>query len=402
VEREDIITYYCRDDIASAIAGFAHHREMVGRYADGGYSTRPGTLFYPGDVKRMAQSGIVSFHSSVELWENPMQLENTERFGWDFLIDLDSDKLELSRKVAGVLMELLRAHGVESVHLKFSGRSGFHMFIPWEAFDPSLSGRFPEVPRAIGLYLEDHLHNLRGELTKEERLGVEIDSVAIAPRHLMRAPYSLNEKVWLASIPVEDPQFDLELARPENVEVKEFKLAAKPGEAMSLVDMAVEFMERKRNRHRERQPRPKIKGKIPEGFFAPCIEKILQGLSDGRKRAEFILRTYLSNIGWSWEEIEAFLLKWNQKNKPPLRDSYLKGQIRWHRRQRKQILPPNHDSAGFYKDMGVLTPECMGKNPLTYTYRKYRAHRRYLREKGELPDKTEKKDDGKKPKEGST
>lgn len=375
----DIVAYYSRDDVAEELTRFAQNREMVGRFADGKYSSRPGTLFYPGDVKRMASTGIVSFHSSVELWENPLQLESTQRDGWDFLIDLDGDKLEHSRKVAGVLLELLGAHGIESVHLKFSGRAGFHIFIPWKAFDPSISQGFPEIPRAIGLYLEDYVKNFKEDLTKEERFGVHVDSVAIASRHLMRAPYSLNEKSWLASIPVRDPWFSLEDARPDNVVVKPFLLKAKAGEAMSLVDLATDFVKRRQTRKRPVAERPK--GKVPEEFFAPCIQNILKGLADGRKRAEFILRAYLSNVGWNWDEIEEFVLKWNKKNRPPLRESYLKGQIRWHRRQKKDVLPPNHDSPGFYKDMGVLAPECSAtKNPLTSTFRRYRAHVRYSRE----------------------
>ena len=378
MEKAEVVEYYSRDDVAEELTRFAQNREVVGRFADGKYSSRPGTLFYPGDVKRMASTGIVSFHASVELWENPLQLEDSHRLGWDFLIDLDSDNLEHSRKVASVLVDLLKAHGVGSVHMKFSGRAGFHIFIPWKAFDPSLASRFPEVPRAIGLYLEDHVRSLRDELSKEERFGVHIDSVAIASRHLMRAPYSLNEKSWLVSIPVEDPWFDLDSARPENVVVKPFVLDANKGEAMNLVELALEFVKKREVRPRGPVERPK--GKIPEEFFAPCIKNILKGLSDGRKRAEFILRAYLSNMGWSWDEIEELILKWNKKNRPPLRESYLKGQIRWHRRQKKKILPPNHDSPGFYKDMGVLSPECAGvKNPLTYSFRRYRAHLKYRR-----------------------
>jgi DNA primase len=378
VKEGDIVAYYSRDDVAEELTRFAQSREVAGRFADGRYSSRPGTLFYPGDVKRMASTGIVSFHASVELWENPLQLETSERSGWDFLIDLDGDKLEHSRKVAEVLLQLLEAHGIESVHLKFSGRAGFHIFIPWKAFDSSISHGFPEIPRAIGRYLEDYVRNLKEDLTKEERFGVHIDSIAIASRHLMRMPYSLNEKSWLVSIPVDDPWFDLENAKPDNVVMKPFMLDAKPGEAMSLVDLATDFV--KRREKRVRVPRERPKGKVPEEFFAPCIKNILKGLSDGRKRAEFILRAYLSNVGWNWDEIEEFILKWNKKNRPPVRESYLKGQIRWHRRQKKNVLPPNHESAGFYKDMGVLSPECSGfKNPLSYTFRRYRAHLRYAK-----------------------
>ena len=51
-------------------------------------------------------------------------------------------------------------------------------------------------------------------------------------------PYSLNEKVGLVSIPVSDLSFDIESAKPEQVEVVPFKLDAIPGEAMELAEIA--------------------------------------------------------------------------------------------------------------------------------------------------------------------
>ena len=388
MEKSELVKYYSREDVSREMVKFAHNREFVGRLRDGGYSIRPGTALYPGDIVRMANQGMVSFHASVELWENPMNLEGAKRIGWDLLIDLDADTLEHGRKAADSIVEVLRAHGVDSVHLKFSGRSGFHIFVPWKAFKPSLSERFPEIPRAVGQYIEEYL---REDLPKKVMSGVEVDSIAISPRHLMRAPYSLNEKVWLVSIPVEDPWFDLEDSRVENVVVKPFELDAKPGEAMNLVDLSVEYVSRKDSKFREGKPKLTVKGKVPEEFFSPCIKKILQGLSDGRKRGEFILRSYLSNLGWNLDEIEEFLLKWNKKNKPPLRENYIKGHVRWQKRQKGKILPPNHDRDGFYKDMGVLTPECAGvKNPITYSLRRYRSYLRHQKEEARKAEKQKK------------
>ncbi|MBR9689815.1 MAG: hypothetical protein GOV01_02890 [Candidatus Altiarchaeota archaeon] len=395
-----IRAYYAREDVSTEIARFAHNREMVGRYSSGGYSSRPGTVFFPGDVVRMGLNGIVSFHASVELWNNPLNLESDKRMGWDFLIDLDADNLDKARMAADTLIELLRAHGVNSVSIKFSGRSGFHIFVPWESFDDSLSDKFPEIPRALGLYLEEYL---KEDLPKNVVSDVHIDSVAIASRHLMRAPYSLNEKSWLVSIPVKDPWFNLEDAKPENIEVKPFELGTSKGEAMSLVDLAIDFVKRREKRPVEPRHTLNLKNKVPEQFFAPCIKNILKGMSDGRKRGEFIIRSYLSNLGWSWDEIESFVFDWNKKNKPPLRDNYIKGQLRWNKRLKKKILPPNHNRDGFYKDMGVWTDECANtKNPLSYTVRKYKDYLRYAKDqerKEELTRKRAEKETKKKEKE---
>ena len=48
---------------------------------------------------------------------------------------------------------------------------------------------------------------------------------------------------------------------------------------------------------------------------------------------------------------------------------------------------------GFYKDMGVWTPECANlKNPITYTLRKYRRHLRYRQEEKEKKKEKKKTD----------
>ena len=394
MELDRVRAYYAREDVSTELAKFGQNRELVGRFANGGYSKRPSTVFYPGDVVRMAINGIVSFHASVELWNNPLTLETDKRSGWDFLIDLDSENLDKARQAADALIELLKAHGVNSVFTKFSGRSGFHIFVPWKAFDPSLSERFPDIPRALGTYLEGYL---KEELPKSVMSDVHIDSVAISSRHLMRAPYSLNEKSWLVSIPVKDPWFNLEDAKPQNVKVEPFVLDAKEGEAMSIVDLAVDYVKRREIRPIQPKQRFQLTSKVPEEFFSPCIKNILKGLADGRKRGDFILRAYLSNLGWNFSEIEALVLEWNKKNKPPLRENYLKSQIRWHKRQKTKLLPPNHNRDGFYKDMGVFSVECeRTKNPVVYSLRRYKDFLRYQKQEESKQKKKEAKSIGKK------
>jgi len=376
VDPKALEAYYSRPEVSAAMVSFAEHREVAGRFADGGYGKRPGTLIYPGDVVQMVRQGITSFHCSVELWDNPLLLNDKKsaRAGWDFLIDLDCDTLDHGREAADVIIEAIKAHGVRHVFTKFSGRSGFHIFVPWKAFHPSLMMAFPDVPRAIGAYLEDFI---TGELPTAVRKGVEIDSIAIASRHLIRMPYSVNEKSGLVSIPVESVDFDVESAKPENVEVVPFSFdAAEPGEAMELAEIATSWMDRKKARTEPRTRRyEEVKGKIPVRFFPPCIQKILGGLSDGRKRSEFILRNLLSNSGWTWDEITEFLLEWNRRNKPPLAENYIRGHVRWHQNQKKKTPPPNCDRKEYYSELGLCTPDslCRGvKNPLPYALKKFR------------------------------
>ena len=122
--------------------------------------------------------------------------------------------------------------------------------------------------------------------------------------------------------------------------------------------------------------------KIPFEFFPACIKKILSGLSDGRKRSIFTLITFLRNCGYSIEEIEKVIYEWNEKNNPPLRETFIRTQLRWHARQQRNLLPPNAHNELFFKDIGIDHSECCDKygfkNPLVYAYKMYK---KYLKEK---------------------
>ena len=96
---------------------------------------------------------------------------------------------------------------------------------------------------------------------------------------------------------------------------------------------------------------------IPESFFPPCIKRILQGLEDGRKRSLFILVNFLTSCGWSYEKISELLNSWNQRNKEPLRSTLLVSQVRYHKKQKRIVLPPNCNNANYYKDIQVCFPD---------------------------------------------
>jgi len=113
-------------------------------------------------------------------------------------------------------------------------------------------------------------------------------------------------------------------------------------------------------------PSRKTKIKVREEFFAPCIKKILEGIEDGRKRSCFTLITYLRLCNWSWEEIEEKLAEWGKK--VGLKESILKSQLRWHKKQ-KPLLPANCSNDLFYRDIGICQPDeiCKKiKNPINY------------------------------------
>ena len=97
------------------------------------------------------------------------------------------------------------------------------------------------------------------------------------------------------------------------------------------------------------------------------------GLSDGRKRALFILINFLTSLGWNYDDIEKYLKEWNKKNNEPLRENYLLGQLRYHKTQKKKILPANCNNMMYYVDIGVCKPDNLCtkiKNPVSYALRK--------------------------------
>ena len=112
-----------------------------------------------------------------------------------------------------------------------------------------------------------------------------------------------------------------------------------------------------------------IESPLKEEFFPPCMKNILNGIEDGKKRSVFMLTNFLGKIGWSKQEIESYLLKWNkEKNKQPLRDNYIKSQLNHFKAGEK--LPPNCSNEAYYKGISVCSPDSLCariKNPANYT-----------------------------------
>ena len=93
-------------------------------------------------------------------------------------------------------------------------------------------------------------------------------------------------------------------------------------------------------------------------------------MKDGRKRFSFILINFLTSVGWDYDKIEKLLVEWNKKNYEQLREVNLLGQLKYHKRNKKKILPPNCDNAAYYKDIGICNPDNLCnriKNPVNYS-----------------------------------
>lgn len=413
MDREEIFNYYGRGKILESLVRASKDREVSATLRSGGYTSRPNILEYSQDVKELVGNGAVAFHGSVERWKNPMQLDtkmaesdfNRLRGGWDLIMDIDSSMgLQAAKITLKKILDVLEDYGIESYGVKFSGRRGFHVGLPWEMFPRKVDfeateNQFPEIPRAVVAYVRSEIksellekfidlkgsfHQLSKELeTPVERLSpfafVDVEK-DWGRRHLFRLPYSLHEKTWLVSYPIEKNEidsFEMSDAEPDRVRTGRRFLKETDGkEASRLVVDSVNWMSRQKERRREeKKEKKKIEPEepVPEERFPPCIKRILKGLPDGRKRSVFILITFLRNMKWDWGKVEEKLKEWNEKNKPPLPENYINTQIKWFKRQDRELLPPSCDHDLYYTSFGVCDPDELCeevKNPVVYPFKK--------------------------------
>lgn len=198
-----------------------------------------------------------------------------------------------------------------------------------------------------------------------------VDIVLVSPRHLFRAPYSLHEKTSLVSVVLtreEFEKFEIAMANPLRVEVKNYLPKVKPGEAKDLLIESIDWAKKKTPERKKYDGKQlDLKGlTITEDMFPPAIEKILLGMSDGKKRALGILLSFFSSLEFPKEYIEEKIFEWNKKNQYPLKEGYVRSQIEWYSRNKR--LPPNYENP-LYRELGLPTETDGLKNPINYTIR---------------------------------
>ncbi len=437
IDFKKIQSYYSREDIQKAIIEAAKGREVVSVFKDGRFGKRPDILQYPADIMQAVREGTISFHGSVERWQQPMKLDagmtkqqlDELRSGWDVLIDVDVPDFEIAKAAVKQIIAALKEHGITSFGLKFTGGKSFHIIVPFESMPEKVDMKptkrmYPEAMEKIIEYikwyttepLRDELLSIATPTELAERVGKNIIDITsneglepfkivnmdiFGSRHMFRLPFSLHEKSLLVSLPIKVEnidKFQKADAAPEKVKVvekflipeKKLKIRDAGALVVEAFDWAAKYMKEKPKILAKPKIKTKIR-KIPESQFPPCIKnRILKGLADGRKRSVFILINFLRNMGWSAEEIEKSLAEWNEKNYPPLRANYIRSQLRWHIQQERNLLPPNCDNDNFYISFGVCKPDaiCMAntktitiKNPVNYAFRKMRREGKFGKEK---------------------
>ena len=190
----------------------------------------------------------------------------------------------------------MKKYDIKNYGIKFSGRRGFHICIPWKMIPKeidfkSIRTEYPRIPRLVSDFIrhcirEELLQKLiknknivfEGEIDPFQFVEVEKDW---GNRHLFRAPLSLNEKTWLVSKPIsynELKKFDVSQARPENItEATLFFREAEENEAEYLISDAMDWFSINTKKDvKKKWIKKNISTKrIDEDLFPPCIKLIL-------------------------------------------------------------------------------------------------------------------------------
>lgn len=226
------------------------------------------------------------------------------------------------------------------------------------------------------------------QLTKSGNYFGASDMVLVAPRHLFRMPYSLHEKTALASVVLTKDElegFSPKDADPLKVNLRKYLPQNEVGEAKRLLAEALAWKKERIEQEQiiEEKKYANVGGVKPtasfefkdvtDDLFPQAIKKLMLGLEDGRKRGLFVLLTFLRSMNFSAEEIYKRTKEWNEKNKPPLKEGYVRSQIDWHLKQKKKIMPPNYANEAFYRDIGLIDKMPDTKNPLVDVMRNIKA-----------------------------
>jgi hypothetical protein len=263
---------------------------------------------------------------------------------------------------------------------------------------------------------------------------IDIDTILITSRHLFRMPYSLNEKSGLVSIPLPNDKimtFEREDALPEKVNpeaYKEFEFLTynpkfgKDGNKLLMkvyedIDANIDIdgpLSSYKKKQKDWEGRIQSEGgqliefeinqEVTLQDFPKTISHILKtNFQDGRKRALFVLTTFLTSIKWDWTTIDKLIDEWNEKQEESLKKQYINAQTSWFKVKDKPISPPNFTSVNYYTAIGVPTEIIQSdkrafsgttiKNPLHFVFVKLKRDEM----KAELEKKNKKKEPKKKP-----
>ena len=208
----EVLAYYGqeRQDIARAIFEYGRDRRVA-------VTTEPGTLGGTKgqdgfrnpdeilDLARQAMEGAEntvprrypSFHGTLGRHAISRGALKKAQKGADVVIDIDvKEDYKAAFAEGRKVLKFLDSYNAP-YRVKFSGGSGPHIIIPYEAFPGSPSGR--SAYRA---------HQVLFRFISSRSGANHIDGSFTSTSHFHRIPYSLNENTGLASLPLRREQYD--------------------------------------------------------------------------------------------------------------------------------------------------------------------------------------------------
>ena len=242
LRKEEVLAYYGqeRTDIAEALFRYGADRRVT-------MTTDPGTLGRGGgqmgfrsstEILAIAQQALdgmegsiprryPGFHGTLARTIPGAGLMRRPQRGADLVFDIDvkSNYKEAFREGAKIL-RFLDSYNAP-YRIKFSGGSGPHIIIPFEAFpDEAAGGRF------------NQMHKLLFQIISSRSRANHIDGSFTSFNHFYRMPYSLNENTGLVSLPLKREQYDdftLSMAEVHNIEVDEEWYQEPDGDAKEAI-----------------------------------------------------------------------------------------------------------------------------------------------------------------------
>lgn len=188
----------------------------------------------------------------------------------------------------------------------FSGAKGFHIYLPAQMFALEPSTKLPDEVKSVVKKINEGFKNY------------DVDLAIYDKTRIFRVANTINAKTGLYKIPLTYDEIStlkiseiLELAKKPKT-LNRLNMKHKPNLKLIALKTAPEAQE---------EPKPKKEySTVPRGKL--CYAKILQGVKEGnRDNCALRLATHLRKEGMPYETTVATMLKWNEKNQPPMSDA---------------------------------------------------------------------------------
>jgi hypothetical protein len=241
--------------------------------------------------------------------------KNKSVSGYDGIVSIDNIPFDFDGEDLGQILGICRkfvsyltSYGIDGRGLKYfySGAKGFHIYLPSQVVNPKPSTTLPDEIKSLVKQINNGFPDYNVDLSIYDKTRV------------FRVVNTINAKTGRYKIPLTYYEF-------MNLSIDEIiKLAEQPRDITMLNTKLepnkklIELMTLQRDD--KKVPEVKEYINIPRGKL--CYANILQGVKEGsRDNCALRLATHLRKEGMPYETTLSAMLKWNEKNQPPMLDT---------------------------------------------------------------------------------